>query len=69
MRKQSSTELPNEGFVRVGTLAKILGISVVTVWRWTACGKLPQPVRLSKRCTVWRAEQVREWIHAQHDAA
>lgn len=69
MSLRTSSELPKEGFVRVGTLAKLLGIAVVTVWRWSASGKLPQPVKLSERVTVWRAEEIREWMNAQGKAA
>lgn len=58
------SELPKEGFIRVGTLAKVLGVAVVTVWRWSASGKLPKPVKLSERVTVWRAEEVREWMRS-----
>ena len=56
MSLKSVSELPQEGFVRAGTLAKVLGIAVVTVWRWSAKGILPQPVKLSERVTAWRAE-------------
>lgn len=61
--------LPAEGFVRVDTLAKVLDISVVTVWRWSARGKLPKPIKLSERCTVWRAEEIRHWMNDQGKAA
>ncbi|MGL5290187.1 MAG: helix-turn-helix transcriptional regulator [Aeromonas sp.] len=63
------SELPKEGFIRVGTMANMLGIAVVTVWRWSASGKLPQPVKLSERVTVWRAEEVREWMNTRGKAA
>lgn len=69
MSLHTSSELPAEGFVRVGTLARLLGIATVTVWRWTANGKLPKPVKLSKRVTAWRAEDVRNWMNAQGKAA
>lgn len=65
MSLHTSLELPKEGFIRVGTLAKVLGIAVVTTWRWAAAGKLPQPIKLSERCTVWRVEEIRAWMNAQ----
>jgi len=64
-----SSELPREGFVRVGTLAKVLGIAVVTVWRWSADGKLPKPVKLSERVTAWRAEDIRDWMNIKNNSA
>ena len=39
-------------------LARLPGIATATVWRWTANGKLPKPVKLSERVTAWRAEDV-----------
>lgn len=69
MSLYASSELPSEGFVRVGTLAKLLGIAVVTVWRWAASGKLPQPVKLSERVTAWRAEDIRDWMNTKGKAA
>ncbi|MEI4955502.1 helix-turn-helix transcriptional regulator [Aeromonas caviae] len=69
MSLKSVSGLPQEGFVRVGTLAKVLGIAKVTVWRWTAKGSFPQPVKLSERVTAWRAEEVRDWMNAQGKTA
>lgn len=69
MSLHASSELPREGFVRVGTLAKVLGIAVVTVWRWSANGKLPQPVKLSERVTAWRAEDIRDWMNIKNNSA
>jgi prophage regulatory protein len=69
MSLHAPSELPREGFVRVGTLAKVLGIAVVTVWRWSANGKLPQPVKLSERVTAWRAEDIRDWMNIKNNSA
>ena len=64
---QKYQNLPSEGFIRVGTLAAILGVAVVTVWRWSANGHLPRPLKLSDRVTVWKAEEIRSWIQAQSE--
>ena len=66
---QQAITLPSEGFIRVNPLSKILGIAVVTCWRWSAQGKLPKPVKLSERVTAWRAEDIRAWMDAQGKAA
>lgn len=58
--------LPQEGYIRAKALAPLLGISVVTLWRWSAAGKMPKPVRLSERVTAWRAEDVRMWMNQLH---
>jgi len=43
---------------RAEQIAERLGVSVSTIWRWAAAGKISKPKRLSKRVTVWDAEQV-----------
>jgi predicted DNA-binding transcriptional regulator AlpA len=37
-----------------------LRCSTRTVWRWTAQGLLPQPVRPSRRKSLWLASEVRQ---------
>ncbi len=61
--------LPAEGFIRVNQLSQILGVAIVTCWRWSAQGRLPAPLKLSERVTVWRVESIREWMDAQGKAA
>jgi predicted DNA-binding transcriptional regulator AlpA len=36
-----------------------LAVSPRTVWRWTARGILPAPIRLTRRATRWRAGDIR----------
>ena len=73
MSKQAAVQqpiaLPAEGFIRVNQLSQILGVAVVTCWRWSAQGRLPAPLKLSDRVTVWRAEDIRAFINAQGKAA
>ena len=72
MPKQSVQQpitLPAEGFIRVNQLSQILGVAIVTCWRWSAQGRLPAPLKLSDRVTVWRAEDIRAFINAQGKAA
>ena len=61
--------LPTEGFIRVNQLSQILGVAIVTCWRWSAQGRLPAPLKLSDRVTVWRAKDIRTFINAQGKAA
>lgn len=44
-------------------LAAILSVSVRTLWRLRAAGKLPKPVHLGGSLR-WRAEEVQAWIDA-----
>ena len=42
-------------------LAKMLDVSVRTLWRLRSSGKLPRPVKIGGSVR-WRADEVREWI-------
>ncbi|MFB2831807.1 helix-turn-helix transcriptional regulator [Aeromonas jandaei] len=65
MKTKSPLALPQEGFVRVATVAHTLNISIGTVWRWSAAGKLPPPVKISGKVTGWNVTQLRAWIAAK----
>jgi excisionase family DNA binding protein len=43
-------------------VARCLSVSERTVWRWTAKGVLPTPVRPSRRSTRWRAADIRRYL-------
>ena len=43
-------------------LAKRLSVSRRTVFRLTSAGKLPQPIRLSKRTVRWDWQAVQEFL-------
>ena len=40
-------------------------ISKSTLWRRVHARTFPEPVKLSERVTVWRAEDIRRWIEQQ----
>jgi len=54
---------------RAKQMASRLDVSVSTIWRWVAAGKLPKPIKLSSRVTVWRADEVDAAIEAMGGAA
>lgn len=43
----------------------LLPISEKTLWTWVKEGKFPKPIKLSANVTVWRAEEVHQWIEGQ----
>jgi predicted DNA-binding transcriptional regulator AlpA len=46
-------------------LAQLLRVSVATVWRLRAAGKLPRPLTaLGKQLVRWDADEVRRWVAA-----
>jgi len=40
-------------YIRAKTLAKILGVSKSTIWRWVAEGRLPKPYRPTSRTSLF----------------
>ena len=43
-------------------IAHALGISRMTVWRWTKAGRLPQPRKIGAHTTRWDSGEVMEAI-------
>jgi predicted DNA-binding transcriptional regulator AlpA len=42
--------------------AALCGVSAATWYRMASAGRCPAPVRLSRGCVRWRAEELRDWI-------
>jgi len=60
--------LPDKAaFVRLPTILKILPISPSTWWTGIKSGHFPKPVRLGKRITAWRVEDIRKLINSPED--
>jgi predicted DNA-binding transcriptional regulator AlpA len=57
--------LPETGFLRQSQVLAFVPISKSTLWRRIQARTFPAPVKLSERVTVWRAEDIRQWI-TQH---
>ena len=55
-------DLPPSAQVPARTLAGLLDVSEVTVWRWSKKGKLPQPRKLGGNTTRFNVGEVREAI-------
>jgi len=60
--------LPISGFLRQWQVLAYIPFSKSTLWRRIQAKTFPQPIKLSERVTVWRAEQIRDWIAAQSSA-
>ena len=52
-------DLPDAGNVTARTLAQVLAVSEVTIWRWSKDGRLPKPRKLGANTTRWNVGQVR----------
>lgn len=58
-----------ENLLRVKDVAKTLNIGVSTVWYYSSIGKLPKPLKLSPRVTVWKASDIQAFIESAGGAA
>lgn len=62
---QRAPALPETGFLRQPQVLAFVPISKSTLWRRVQARTFPEPVKLSARITVWRAEDIRRWIAQQ----
>ena len=51
-----------DALLKVATVGAVTGLSSSSIFRKVAAGEFPQPVRLGKRCTRWRASLVTAWL-------
>ncbi len=54
--------MPEEGFIRMPTVLKVLGISRTALYNGIARGDYPKPLRLGPRMSVWKVEEIRKLI-------
>lgn len=59
---RSEAHLPDTGFVRLPTILRVFPVSRSHWWAGVREGRFPKPVKLSDRCTAWRAEDIRDLI-------
>jgi len=62
---QQHDDLPRTGYVREPTVLRHIPWGRSTLWSKAKKGEFPKPVKLSKRITAWRAEDIWAWIEAQ----
>ncbi len=56
--------LPETGFVRLPTVLATIQVGKSTWWAGVRDGRFPKPVKLTPRCTLWRAEDLRALINS-----
>ena len=54
--------LPETGFVRLPQVLRVIPVGKSTWWAGVKSGRYPQPVKLSRRVTAWRVEEIRTLI-------
>jgi prophage regulatory protein len=58
----SGATLPETGFLRLPEVLQLIPVSKTTWWEGIKAGKYPAGVKLSMRCTAWRAEDIRALV-------
>lgn len=54
--------VPQTGFMRLPQILELIPVSKSTWWRGVNEKRFPQPVKLGKRTTAWRAEEIHAFI-------
>ena len=54
--------IPETGFLRLSEVLKYIPVGKTTWWNGVKTGRYPKSVKLGKRMTAWRVEDVRELI-------
>lgn len=58
-------EMPASSYVRLPIVKALYGISSASVWRHSATGLMPGPIKLSKRCTAWNVGLIKADLAAK----
>ena len=56
------TLLPETGFIRLSTILKIIPVGKTTWWAGVKSGQFPKSVKLGRRITAWRVEDIKQLI-------
>ena len=61
---QIENKLPETGFLRLNDVLKFIPIGKSSWWEGIKQGMYPKPVKIGKRVSAWRVEDIRELIEA-----
>ena len=53
-----------EGFIRIKGVSELVGLSESTIRRYAEKGIFPKSIRLTKRTSVWRRNEVLCWLNS-----
>ena len=56
--------IPETGFVRLSQVLNVIPVGKTCWWEGVKSGRFPKPIKLTERCTAWRAEDIHELIKA-----
>jgi predicted DNA-binding transcriptional regulator AlpA len=59
--------IPETGFLRLPQVLNLIPIGKSCWWQGVKSGRYPKPVKLSARCTAWKAEDIHALINKLAD--
>ena len=63
------TQVLAGGILRPAEAARFLGVSCQTLYRWSAVGRLPRPLKIGPRTSGWKLADLQAFIdRAEQDA-
>ena len=54
--------IPETGFVRLAQILTVIPLGKTCWWEGVKSGRFPKPIKLSRRCTAWKAEDIHNLI-------
>jgi len=60
---QDNTFLPKTGYVRLPTILRHIPVGKSCWWDGVKSGRFPKSVKISERCTAWKAEDIHMLIN------
>jgi len=55
-------DISETGFLRLRQVLTVIPVGKTCWWEGVRSGRYPKGVKLSQRCTAWRAEDIRQLI-------
>ena len=55
-------DIPETGFLRLAQVLTVIPVGRTCWWKGVKSGRFPKSVKLSARCTAWRAEDIRQLL-------
>jgi prophage regulatory protein len=62
-------DVPETGFLRLPQVLSVIPLGKTCWWEGVKSGRFPKPIKLSQRCTAWRAEDIRTLIKTLSEPA
>lgn len=61
--------IPETGFLRLDQVLAVIPLGKSCWWQGVKSGRFPKGIKISERCTAWRAEDIHDLIKALSEQA